>query len=430
MIRLLTDPDPDQQHVLRTLVGAQILSGAGLAAGVAVGALLAADMLGSDGLAGLPSALFTIGSAGAAVAVGRISDRHGRRPGLGFGYLVGALGAVLVVIAAALGSVVLLLPALLVYGAGTATNLQARYAGADLAAPERAGRAISAVLVATTLGAVVGPNMVEPMGSVATAIGVPELAGPFILAAVAYALAGVVLIVGLHPDPLLAARRREIRDAAHPPSADTTSPDDGAAPRTSAAMADPPDVRRSVLLGGFIMVIAQLVMVAIMTMTPVHMVHHGHGLGAAGVVIALHIAGMYLPSPITGILVDKLGPRPVAYASGVVLAVSGVLAAVSPPSSVAALAVALTILGIGWNLGLLSGTAILTEAVPLSIRARTQGSVDLAIALAGAGGGLGSGIVASVTSFPTLAVLGAVIAVTVVPVVALGMRSVPSYARI
>lgn len=433
MARFLSDPDRDQQHVLRTLVGAQILSGAGLAAGVSVGALLAADMFGSDGLAGLPSALFTIGSAGAAVAVGRISDRHGRRPGLGLGYFAGAVGAVFVVIAAALDSIMILLPALLVYGAGTATNLQARYAGADLATPERSGRAISSVLVATTIGAVVGPNMVEPMGSFAASLDLPELSGPFILAAVAYGLAGAVLFIRLRPDPLVLARERSIRALA-----DVTNPKDDL-PTTivreerSGAVDAPEDrtrIRRAVMLGAFIMVVAQLVMVAIMTMTPVHMLHHGHSLGAAGSVIALHIAGMYLPSPLTGRLVDRFGARPVAYASGVVLATSGILAAVSPTSSVPALAAALTILGVGWNLGLLGGTAILTEAVPLSTRARTQGSVDLAIALAGAGGGLGSGVVASATSFGALALLGALVSLVVVPAVAVNARDGSVYARV
>lgn len=451
MSRILSDPNPDQRRVLRTLITAQVLSGAGLAAGVSVGALLAADMLGSDRLAGLPSALFTIGSAGAAITVGRISHRYGRRPGLGAGYLAGATGAVLVVLAATLGSVVLLLPALLVYGAGTATSLQARYAGADLASPSRSGQAISLVLVATTLGAVIGPNMVSPMGSLAAAVGIPELAGPFMLAAVAYALAGVVLMVRLRPDPLLLARLRmadtadtgddnrvvvetSIDDRDDRNATDGRNREEERTPLGDAESTlrptthHPPvdgrnNARRAVLLGGFIMVVAQMVMVAIMTMTPVHMVHHGHSLGAAGAVIAVHIAGMYLPSPITGALVDRFGARPIAYASGITLATSGVLAAASPSSSVTALAVALTILGIGWNLGLVSGTAILTESVPLSVRARTQGSVDLAIALAGAGGGLGSGVVASATSFPTLAVLGATAAVVVIPVVALEMRS-------
>jgi MFS family permease len=398
---------PEQRHTLRVLVGAQICSGAGLAAGVTVGALLAEDMLGTTSLAGIPAALFTVGSAAAAVTVGRLSDRHGRRIGLALGYGVGALGSVGVVVAAALDSVPLLLLALLVYGAGTATNLQARYAGADLASPSRRGRAVSTVLLATTLGAVVGPNLVGTMGDVAERVDIPRLAGPFILAAAAYGAAGVVLATRLRPDPLLLARRLALVGA-----------EDGAA--HSAAMATgakaiPP----AVAIGAAVMVITQIVMVAIMTMTPIHMKDHGHAVGATGVVIAAHIAGMYLPSPISGRLADRVGGRGLALASGGTLLLAGVLAASVPVGSVLGLAVALAVLGLGWNFGLVAGTAILTDAVPLETRARTQGAVDLCIAIAGTGGGLGSGLVVASTSYGTLAVIGGVVALAIIPIVAL-----------
>src|SRR5919107_494318 len=284
-----------QRRTLRVLLVSQVLAGAGLAAGVTVGALLAEEMLGSTGLSGLPAALLTLGSAAAAVGVGRLSQRSGRRPGLAAGYAVGAVGGAGVVLAAAVGSVPLLLVSLLLYGSGTATNLQARYAGADLAAPERRGRAVSTVLVATTLGAVAGPNLVEPMGSVAAGLGIPELAGPFLLATAAYALAGVVVSVQLRPDPLVTARAMAHEAAA----AGTGGP-------TPASGTDTVLLR----LGATAMIATQLVMVALMTMTPVHMRDHGHGLGAAGLVISVHIAAMFLPSPLTGVLVDRLGPRP------------------------------------------------------------------------------------------------------------------------
>lgn len=186
----------------------QTLSGAGLAAGITVGALLAEEMLGSTGLAGLPAALFTGGAALGAVGIGRVCQRWGRRPGLTLGYATAGLGSLGVVIAAAVGSVWLLFLSLLVYGAGTATTLMARYAGADLASPARRGRAVSLVLFATTLGAVVGPNLVGVTGDVAHGLGVPRLAGPFLLAVVAYAAAAVVLGVFLRPDPLRLARVR------------------------------------------------------------------------------------------------------------------------------------------------------------------------------------------------------------------------------
>jgi MFS family permease len=188
-----------QRRTVRVVVLAQVLGGAGLAAGVTVGALLAQDMLGSEDLAGVSTALFTLGSALAAYVVGRASARSGRRVGLGMGFLVGALGAVGVVVAAATDSVLLLFPALFVYGAGTATNLQARYAGTDLAEPQDRGRAISLALVSTTLGAVAGPNLVEPLGGLAETLGLPALSGPFLLAAVAYAAAGTVPTSGERP---------------------------------------------------------------------------------------------------------------------------------------------------------------------------------------------------------------------------------------
>lgn len=413
-------PDPDrpatvacaQRRALIVLVAAQILSGAGLAAGITVGALLARDMLGSTGLAGLPSALFTAGSALAAIVVGRICHARGRRPGLAAGYLTGAAGAVGVIAAAVADNPILLFAALFVYGAGTATNLQARYAGADLATASHRGRAISTVLVATTVGGVVGPNLAAPTGALARALGIPYLAGPFLLAALAYTLAALVLLVWLRPDPLLLAREVGAIDTDPGSAADDIAedlPTDGSA--------------RGVAVGGLVMALTQLVMVAIMTMTPVHMLDHGHGTAAAGVVIAVHVAGMYLPSPLTGWLVDRYGRLPVTAASGITLLTAGILAATAPGDSVLTLAVALALLGLGWNLGLVAGTAIITDTVPLATRAKTQGSVDVSIAIAGATGGMGSGLMVAATSYPALALAGGVLALAVVPAAALTART-------
>ncbi|MEV6487188.1 MFS transporter [Actinoplanes sp. NPDC051633] len=389
----------------RTLVVvmiSQVLSGAGLGAGVTVGALLAEDMLDTTSLSGLPSALFTAGSAATALAVGRISQQLGRRAGLTAGYAAGALGGAGVVLAATLGNIPLLLLSLLVYGAGTATNLQARYAGADLVEPARRGRAISSVLVAVTLGAVAGPNLVAPTGTLAESWGIPALAGPFLMATLAYALAGLVLFVFLRPDPLLVSRTLP----------DIETP--GTAPATRAG--------GSVAAGAVTMVLTQLVMVAVMTMTPVHMQAHHHDLHATGLVIAVHIAAMYLPSPITGILVDRVGRVPVAVASGVTLLVAGVVSAVAPAGSVPLLAVALALLGLGWNLGLVAGTTMITDAVPLHSRARTQGAVDLCVALAGAGGGIASGVVMAAAGYAALSIGGGVLALAVIPFVAASAR--------
>ncbi|MEV7069099.1 MFS transporter [Streptomyces collinus] len=393
-----------QRRILIVLVTSQVLSGAGLAAGITVGALLAQDMLGSTGLAGLPSALFTAGSALAAVAIGRVSQARGRRPGLAAGYLTGAVGGAGVIAAALADSPVLLFIALFVYGAGSATNLQARYAGADLAAPDRRGRAVSTVLVATTLGGVVGPNLTSSTGDLAHTLGIPRLAGPFLLATVAYAAAALVLAIWLRPDPLLLARTL---DTEEPLDSGTSGTEVTAQARSA-----------GVVLGALIMVVTQVVMVAIMTMTPVHMHDHRHTTAASGLVIGVHVAAMYLPSPLTGRLADRYGRIKVAIASGITLLAAGILAATAPADSVAPLALALGLLGLGWNLGLVAGTAIITDTVPLATRAKTQGMVDVSIAIAGATGGLASGIVVAAAGYPVLALTGGILALAVLPAIA------------
>ncbi|MBS44409.1 MAG: MFS transporter [Nocardioides sp.] len=391
-----------QRRTLRVVVAGQVLGGAGLAAGVTVGALLAQQMLGSEGLAGVPTALFTLGSALAAYLVGRLSQRAGRRVGLGVGFLAGSVGAVGVVVAAATDSVPLLFVSLFVYGAGTATNLQARYAGTDLADAGTRGRAISVALVSTTAGAVAGPNLVEPLGSLATTLGLPSLAGPFLLAAVAYAAAGLVLVALLRPDPLLLARELDVAPATP-----------AGMPGASGTAADV--VGKGAYVGATIMVLTQVAMVAVMTMTPVHMRHHGHGLGEVGLVIGLHIAGMYLPSPLTGLLVDRYGRRVVAVAAGLVLLASGVVAATAPGDSLVLMVVALVLLGLGWNLGLISGTALVVDATTPANRPRVQGSIDVLVALSGATGGGLSGLVVHATSYAVLSLGAGLLALALVP---------------
>lgn len=385
------------------IVLSQIFGGAGLAAGVTVGALLAQDMLGSESYAGIPTALLTLGSAVASLLVGRLSQRHGRRLGLAGGFLTGGLGAIGVIVAAQVNSVVLLFISLLIYGAGTAANLQARYAGTDLAKPNQRAKAISIAMVSTTFGAVAGPNTVEVTGSFATSIGLPALTGPFILAATAFILAGLVLLLFLCPDPLLVARELAKDNAHIPPAVDYK--------KTRISN------NRGLVVGATVMVLTQIVMVAIMTMTPIHMKHHGHSLGDIGLVIGIHIGAMYLPSLITGVLVDKFGRTTMSIASGVVLLLAGIVAAIAPPDSMAILIVALALLGIGWNFGLISGTAIIVDATDPTTRAKTQGTIDVLIALAGASGGALSGMVVSHSSYATLSLAGGGLALLLIPVI-------------
>ncbi|MDP7978834.1 MFS transporter [Bacillus sp. WLY-B-L8] len=399
----------EEQRMLykRTLVIvsiSQMFGGAGLAAGITVGALLAQQMLGTDAFAGLPSAILTMGSAGAAFVVGRLSQRYGRRIGLATGFMVGGLGAIGVVISALTNSIVLLLASLLIYGAGTATNLQARYAGTDLANEKQRATAISMTMVMTTFGAVAGPNLVGIMGSFALSLGIPELAGPFILSAAAFLSAGLVLFIMLCPDPLLIAnviethKQKRISKGNSITKKSTTN-------------------NRGVTVGAIVMILTQVVMVAIMTMTPIHMKHHGHGLSEVGLVIGFHVGAMYLPSLVTGILVDKIGRMAMSIASGVILLSAGVLAAIAPSDSLILLVVALSLLGLGWNLGLISGTAQIVDSTEPATRAKTQGKVDVFIALAGASGGAMSGMVVANLSYAALSLAGGALALLLIPVV-------------
>ena len=394
---MLTD---DRRHALyrrslAVVVVSQVFGGAGLAAGVTVGALLAQDMLGGEAVAGLPATLFTLGSALAAFSVGRLSQRAGRRGGLAAGFAAGAIGAAGIVLAAVADSPVLLFVSLFVYGAGTATNLQARYAGTDLAPAGRRATAVSIAMVATTAGAVAGPLSVDLLGGFAIAIGLPALTGPFVLAAAAYGLAGLILFVFLRPDPYLVS----LRSAPEPVSPERIE-----------------RLHPGVVAGATVMVLTQIAMVAIMTMTPVHMRHHHHGLGQIGFVISMHIAAMFLPSLVTGRLVDRLGPMPMAVAAAVTLLAAGGVGAAAPGESMTWLTVALVLLGLGWNFGLISGTTLIVDSTELTTRAKTQGAIDVLIAVAGAGGGAISGLVVDASGYASLSIGGGLLALLLIPV--------------
>ncbi|MCA1295190.1 MFS transporter [Paenibacillus sp. alder61] len=391
-------------RTMKVVIASQICGGAGLAAGITVGALLAQDMLGTDSFSGVPTGLFTLGSAGAALMVGRLSQRLGRRTGLAAGFLAGGFGAIGVILAALFHSIPLLFISMLVYGAGTATNLQARYAGTDLALPTQRAKTISMAMVFTTFGAVAGPNLVEVTGKLASSMGAPALTGPFMLAAIAYILAGVILLIFLRPDPFIVAKA--IANLQHEGTHGAKSIEEGSSIN-----------KKGIMIGASIMVLTQIVMIAIMTMTPVHMQHHGHDLSKIGLVIGIHVASMYLPSLITGVLVDRFGYNVMAYASGFTLLLSGLLAALVPGDSMGLTTLALALLGLGWNFGLISGTAAIVDGAPPHVRAKTQGTVDVLIALSGASGGMLSGMVVAHSSYSTLSLIGAFLSLLLIPIV-------------
>ena len=275
-----------QRRTVGVLSGGVALGGLGVTVGITVGGLLARDVAGTDSASGLGQTAGVLGSAVIAVPLARISDRAGRRAGLAVGYGVAVVGALVTVVAAALSSLWLLILGLFAFGAATACGLQARYAAADLAPPERRGRAISLVVWATTVGSVLGPNLAGPGADLGQRLGLPALGGAFVVSAVVFAVVAAAFLILLRPDPLLLARRLGGIGVEPRPRGVT-----GAAVR---AVWSTPGGR----LGLTAVVVAHAVMVGVMVMTPVHMGHAGGAPGTTlrviGLVISVHVAGMYL----------------------------------------------------------------------------------------------------------------------------------------
>ncbi|MGY2067405.1 MFS transporter [Blastococcus sp. SYSU DS0619] len=372
-----------QRRTLGVLSGGVALAGLGVTVGITAGGLLARDVAGTDSASGLGQTAGVLGAAALAVPLARISATVGRRTGLAVGYAISVVGAVLTVLAAAASSLPLLLVGLFLFGAATACGLQSRYAAADLATPERRGRALSLVVWATTIGSVIGPNLARPGARLGEALGLPALGGVFALSAVVFAVVAVGFLLLLRPDPLLLARRLGGGGAGAPPRRAT-----GAALR--AVWATPAG-----RLGLTSVVVAHAVMVGVMVMTPVHMGHAGGAedtvLRLVGLVISVHVAGMYLFSPLVGVLADKAGaPAVVALGSVLLLAAAAVAGTAAPADSVQ-LGVGLVLLGLGWSCGLIAGSALVTASVDAELRPTAQGGTDLLMGLGAALAGVVGG---------------------------------------
>lgn len=402
-----------QRRTLRLLFGTQIIGGVGVSIGLSVGALLAAEMAGV-GMSGLAQSASVVGAALLAVPAARIMRGYGRRAGLAAAYLVAAAGGAAVVAAALTGAIPLLFAGLFLFGGGTMAGMQARYAAVDLAPAPRRGRHLSLVVWATTLGAVAGPNLAPLAGTATQGYGIPTLAGPFVFSVALFALAAAALLGLLRPDPLLMARDRA---GAARSSAGQASRRAGMGAALAAVLARP-----AARLGVAAMAVGHLVMVGVMAMTPVHIQAAGHSdadtLRIVGVVLSIHIAGMFAFAPVTGWLTDRVGRRPVILGGVALLLAACAVAGTAGHDSVL-LSVGLFLLGLGWSGTMVAGSTLLSESVPEPVRPSAQGLSDLVMGLAGASAGAVSGLVVSWSGYPTLAMLAAI---STVPLVALALR--------
>jgi MFS family permease len=385
-----------RRRTTAVLVGSQVLGGLGVTTGLALATVLAQQVSGTEALSGLAPTATVAGTAVLSMPMAALMTARGRRPGLVLAYLVGALGAGVVVVAARMGNFALLLCGMAAFGAASSANLQARFAAADLAEPRRRARAISHVVWATTLGAVLGPNIAAPAGRSVSGFGIPEAAGPFLWAAAIFLIAAVVVGVLLRPDPLLTARALAPEDERSP---------EGRSLRAGlAAVLASPRARLALVT----VAVSHTAMVSVMSMTPVDLSHHGAGIDLIGLVVSVHIAGMYAFAPLMGRLADRVGRLSVTGLAAGLLAGALLLAGTAGDRHGQTMA-GLFVLGLGWSAGLVSGSALLTDAVPQPARAAAQGLSDLTMNTAAGIGGAVAGLVVAQASYAWLNLAAAVL---------------------
>lgn len=401
-----------QQRTVRSLSAAAVAGGIAVAGSIPAGALIAAS-LADEAVAGLAQTTGVIGAAALALPLARIALSRGRRAALSLGYGLGALGAVLVVVAGATRSLPLVFLGSFFVGVASAAGLQARYAATDLAVPSHRARALAIVVWAGTVGAVLGPNLLEMSGRAAVELGLPQLTGPYLVAALMFGASVVVLQLFIRPDPYLLSR--SLAAEASGVQLPKASLRDGLQHLRR---------HRRAVLGVTSVSLGHVVMVMVMVMTPVHMAHVDVSLNLIGLVISVHVLGMYAFSPAVGWLVDRYGRVPMILVGAAILLVSCVVCGLAPSDAVPVLAVGLFLLGLGWSFTLIAGSTLVSDDVEENERPSVQGLSDLCMNLAAAAGGAIAGFIVAGSSYAVLC------AVAVVPVLLLvAMAASPAMRR-
>jgi MFS family permease len=381
-----------QKKSLRILSGAQTLSGLGVTGTFAAGSLLVVQITGSDALAGLVQTATVVGAALLALPLAKWTALGGRRRALSTGYLVGALGATCALIGGVNNLFFMILLGAAMIGGASAAGYQARFGAIDLATDENRARDLSFVVWASTVGSVLGPNLMEPAGVLAQSLGFPRLVGPYLIAVVTLILAATLILIFLKPDPYLLARREAEINISHK------------AVKTRAAF----KIVRSepkALLGLTSVVIGHIAMVTIMVMTPVHMGHVDVALRLIGLVISVHVLGMFAFSPLIGKLTDRIGREKTIILGALILLLAALVAGLAYADAVFQLGIGLFLLGLGWSMTMIAGSTLLAESVPLEGKAASQGLSDLLMNGGGALGGAIAGLIIAFSSYGWLCAL-------------------------
>jgi len=374
-----------QAKTVKVLATAQVLNGVGVAGTVAAGSLLVASITESETLAGLAQTSSVLGAAALALPLARLTARGGRRLALSAGFIAGVVGSLFAIIGGSQKNITLMLIGTFLVGAASAAGYQARFAAVDLATNETRAKQLSFVVWGSTVGAVTGPNLMEPSGNLAENLGLPRLVGPYVVSAFTLLLAVIVIQMFLRPDPFLTAAKQSGINAQPRGS-------------TRAALKH---IRGNdkALFAILSIAIGHVAMVSIMVMTPVHMAHVDVTLTIIGLVISVHVLGMYAFSPVVGAMSDRLGRVRVIQIGVITLLLSALISGLASAVDAVTLGIGLFLLGLGWSCTLIAGSALLTESVSPEMKTSSQGASDLVMNLSGAGGGALAGVIIGTLSY-------------------------------
>ncbi len=391
-----------QNKVVKTLATAQVLSGVGVAGTVAAGSLLVSSITDSETLAGLAQTSAVLGAAALALPLARLTAKGGRRLALSVGYIAGVIGSIFAITGGAQRNIFLMLIGTFLVGAASAAGYQARFAAIDLATNETRAKQLSFVVWGSTIGAVTGPNLMEPAGNLAEGFDLPRLVGPYMISAVTLLCASVVILIFLRPDPYLVANKENLERSKK-----------GSTKLALKHIGNNPQALFAILA----IAVGHIAMVSVMVMTPVHMAHVDVSLTIIGLVISVHVLGMYAFSPLVGSLSDRFGRVRIIQIGILTLLLSTIISGKAQADDAYTLGVGLFLLGLGWSCTLIAGSTLLSESVSAEFKASSQGASDLVMNLAGAGGGAIAGVIIGTLSYGWLCLAAAL------PVLALGVMS-------
>jgi MFS family permease len=391
-----------QNKVVKTLATAQVLSGVGVAGTVAAGSLLVSSITDSETLAGLAQTSAVLGAAALALPLARLTAKGGRRLALSVGYIAGVIGSIFAITGGAQRNIFLMLIGTFLVGAASAAGYQARFAAIDLATTETRAKQLSFVVWGSTIGAVTGPNLMQPAGNLAEGFGLPRLVGPYMISATTLLFASVVIVIFLRPDPYLVANKENLERSKK-----------GSTKLALKHIGSNPKALFAILA----IAVGHVAMVSVMVMTPVHMAHVDVSLTIIGLVISVHVLGMYAFSPLVGALSDRYGRVRIIQIGILTLLLSTIISGKAQADDAYTLGVGLFLLGLGWSCTLIAGSTLLSESVSAEFKASSQGASDLVMNLAGAGGGAIAGVIIGTLSYGWLCLAAAL------PVLALGVMS-------